>query len=201
MPAYPNNLSGIQSQLSREKLPVGWPWRFLTIMAIVFLAALLSYLGLEFGYKPYLQRQYYALQTQVNSEQNTIASTQKDYVNYYSQIINIGKLLRNHVNPSAFLPFLASSTEPKVSYSSIKVTVLENKIDISGTASSYAVLASQLQVYENAPQVTRAVLDGSELSGNTVSFQATLYVNPGLFTYNQTPVVPGPNNASTTINR
>ncbi len=199
MPAYPNNISGIQSQLLKEKLPIGWPWRFLTVMAIVFFAVVLSYLGLEFGYKPYLEKQLNTLQNQINNATNSIVSYQsQNYLNFYSQILNIETLLKTHINPSTFFPFLASSTNPKVNYTAVKVMVPQDKIDISGVAASYAVLASQLQAYENSPEVTRVVLGGSRASGGVVSFQVTLYVNPGLFTYSQTSASSSVNISTTT---
>lgn len=199
MPAYPNNISGIQSQLLKETLPVGWPWRFLTIMVIVFLAVVLSYFGLEFGYKPYLEKQLNTVQNQINDATNAIVSDQsRNYLGFYSQILNIETLLKTHTNPSAFLPFLASSTNPMVSYTAVKVTVPQDKIDISGAASSYAVLASQLQAYENSPEVTRTVLEGSQAAAGAVSFQVTLYVNPELFTYNEMSASSSANISTTT---
>lgn len=204
MPVYPNNVSGIQSQLTRERLPVGWPWRFFTVMLIIFLAVVLSYLGLEFGYKPFLNRQLNTLENQANDYQNSIVSAgSQNYINLYSQIINIESLLKTHVNPTAFLSLLASLTDPHVSYSSLNVNAARNEINIGGTAASYAVLASQLQIYENSPEITRVILQSSASNGSSVTFEVSLLVKPDIFAYSQassttTPSAPAQGAATTT---
>lgn len=185
MPDYPNNLSGVQSQLQRERLPVGWPWRFFTAMLIIFLAVFLSYLGLAFGYQPLLKNQLTSLDGQVRDLSNQIASNpnQKNFVNFYSQVVNIEKLLKNHVNATDIFPLLASSTNPQVSYTSVKVNVPQSEVDLSGVAASYAVLASQLQAYQSSPQISRVVLGSSQTTGNAVTFSVKLMMQPSVFTY------------------
>ncbi|MCL5006632.1 MAG: hypothetical protein M1153_00580 [Patescibacteria group bacterium] len=184
MPEYPNNLSGIQSQLLRERLPVGWPWRFLTAMFIIFLAVSLTYLGLQFGYGPLLSKKINVAENQINTLTNSILTNQSQTsLNVYSQIVNIERLLGVHVNSENFLPFLSSLTNPKVSYTSINVSVAQSELGISGVAASYAVLAEQLQAYQSSPAVRSATLQNSQASGNAIIFNVKLLVNPSVFSY------------------
>jgi hypothetical protein len=185
MPEYPNNLTGIQAQLAQERLPVGWPWKFFTAMLVIFLAVLLSYLGLAFGYQPMLNNQLSSLQGQVRDLSNQIAANpnQKNVVGFYSQVVNIQKLLKNHVNATYIFPLLASSTSPQVSYTSAKISVPQSEVDLSGVAASYAVLASQLQAYQSNPQIKGVVLGSSQASGNAVTFSVKLMLDPNIFSY------------------
>ncbi|HUY69752.1 MAG TPA: hypothetical protein VMU70_01925 [Candidatus Tyrphobacter sp.] len=183
MPQYQNVPSGINARLLEEKIPIGWPWRFLTATVVIFAAALISYLGLKFGYEPYLSGNLKTTNDQVTALGSELSSqeNQKNFLNFYSKLNNVQRLLGTHVSSVSGLSFMESLTNPQVILTSLKITVPQDEIDVSGNASSYAVLASQLQAYEDNSEISQVVLGGSQTNGNLVQFNLKLLVKTEVF--------------------
>lgn len=166
----------------KEHLTVGWPWRMFVFTLVIFLAAVFGYLGLTFGYKPYLQSSIANVESELNSLVLQVSSdSQKSFVEFYSQIANLKSLLGKHVLTSKIFPLLEAYTHQKSVYSSVTLVVEERTLRIEGFAESYQVLAAQLALYEQAPWVEKVVLDNSSLSDKTVKFGARLIIKDETF--------------------
>lgn len=167
----------VNENFLNNKLAVGWPRRMFIFTSAMFLAAVFTYLGLAFGYKPYLQNSVSDIESKLNSLALQISpENQKNFIRFYSQISNLKSLLAKHVTTSELFPLLEASTHQKVVYSSTTLIPGEYTLRIEGFAESYEVLAAQLTLFEQAPWVKKVILDSSSLSGKTVKFGARLII-------------------------
>ncbi|PIP46673.1 MAG: hypothetical protein COX15_00010 [Candidatus Colwellbacteria bacterium CG23_combo_of_CG06-09_8_20_14_all_42_19] len=167
----------VNDQFLRNNLTVGWPWRMLIFTVVIFLIALLSYLGLAFGYKPYLQSSIAEVESELNSLSLQVESeSQKKFIQFYSQVANLKTILNKHVAASKLFPLLEAQTHQKVVYSSVNVLVQEKTLKIEGLAESYEVLAAQLALYGQAPWVEKVILDNSSLADKKIKFSARIII-------------------------
>jgi len=165
-----------------EHLTVGWPWRMFVFTIVVFLVAIFGYLGLAFGYKPYLQNSIADVESKLNGLALQVSSdSQKSFIGFYSQIANLKSLLSEHVITSKVFPLLEDCTQERVAYSAVTLVSEEHALKIEGFAESYKVLAAQLALYEQAPWVEKVILDNSSLSDRTVKFGARLIIRDETF--------------------
>jgi hypothetical protein len=165
------------------RFTIGWPWQFLLTMFIVFMAAVLVYLGLSFGYAPFLRREISSINSQLDKLNLEVTpEEQKSFVNFYSQIVNLEALLKSHKAVSKVFGFLEATTLKDVSLNSINISAAERTVSLEAAAKSYQALSGQMVLYENASEtVERAALENSRLSGSTVQFKVNLTMRPEVF--------------------
>ena len=76
MPQYTN--SALEQELRKpERLPVGWPWRLLVFVVIIFGVTVATYLGMILGYKPYLNSQVKNLDAKITSLSQAVDEEQQ----------------------------------------------------------------------------------------------------------------------------
>ena len=184
MPQY-NSRSVLEKELIKgERLPVGWPWRLLTFMAIVFLTAILIYAGIAFGYSAYLESQIKNLDEKIAEFNRAIdRETQMRLTAFYSQFANIQKLLDSHVNGSKIFEFLQKNTHQKVYYANMNLSLKEKNIRLDGVAADYNVLAQQMEILRRAPEVQNVSLTGSQKKDNEITFSVSIILKPELFKF------------------
>lgn len=169
------------NQFESENLPVGWPWRFFSASLIIFFAVLLVYLGLVFGYQPYLRSQIQEMDNQINQLLGTVSKEdQENFTQFYSQLVNLKSLLDNHAESSKLFPLLEKITNKKVYYTNLNLRIPERELELEGLTESYAVLGEQLESFNQSNEIDRYLLNQSQLSGNLVQFKATLKLKAGL---------------------
>lgn len=175
-------INSTNERFLKTHLTVGWPWRMFIFTLVIFLISLLGYLGLAFGYKPYLQSSIAKVESELNSLSLQINSKdQKSFIEFYSQVANLKSLLNTHVVTSKLFPLLESSTHQKVVYSSVNLIVQEKTLRIEGFADSYETLSAQLALYKQAPWVEKVILDNSSLADKTIKFGARLIIKNEAF--------------------
>lgn len=168
-------------QFEPENLPVGWPWRFFSVALIIFSSALLVYLGIIFGYQPYLRAQIQETDKQISQLLETVSKEdQENFTRFYSQLVNLKNLLDNHIESSKLFPFLEKITNKKVSYNNLNLRVPERELELEGLAESYAALGEQLESLSQSEEIERYLLNQSQLSGSLVQFKATLKLKSNL---------------------
>ena len=155
----------------RDHVSVGWPWRMFILFVLLFACAVITYLGLLFGYKPYVESQITGAEDELKNLSAQISSEeQSNFVEFYSQISNLKGMLAKHVFSSKLIPLIEAATDQKVVYTATNFTIPDRTLKIQGFASSYEVLAGQLALYENSPWVEKVVLDDSATTGANVKF-------------------------------
>jgi hypothetical protein len=175
--------SALEEELKRpDSLPVGWPWRLLLFMAIVFCTMAALYLGMTLGYQPYLNSQIRSLDQEIGQLSQSIdEEQQKRLISFYSQLVNINNLLETRPETSKFFDFLEKNTSGRVYYKSAELSVTEMTAKLEGIATSYSVLAEQIEIFRRASGVERVSLDSSSVGGSGIDFSATLSLSSGIF--------------------
>ena len=85
-------------QLSRRTAGgPGWSSELLLFAGTLFLISVASYIGLVFGLRPYIERQIGELDSRIQSFAAEVpAADQAKLIEFHSQILNLGTLLRRH---------------------------------------------------------------------------------------------------------
>ena len=181
MPQYTN--SALEQELRKpERLPVGWPWRLLVFTAIVFGVMVAGYLGMNLGYKPYLNSRIKSLDAKItNLSQAIDEEQQKNLVTLYSQLINIQNLLNSHITPSKLFDFLEKNTHGQIHYLALNLSLMEKSIKLEGVSPDYIVLAQQLELFQGIPEIEKVFLEDSRaLEAGNIRFSIRLIFKPEL---------------------
>jgi hypothetical protein len=172
------------NQLGKEPAGTpGWAYGAIFFSGGILLLAIVTYLGITFGYDPYLQSQISNTQNEVTKLNASISPTdQANLINFYSQISNLQTLLKNHVLSSQFFSWLEKNTESNVYYQSFALTA-GDKVTITGGAANEADINQQIAIFENSPEV-KTVSVSSVSAAPTVggwNFTVSLVLNSSLF--------------------
>lgn len=165
-------------------------WRALTSTGAIFALSFLVYLGLLLGYKPLIGRSI----NEVNAEIDKISNASikdleseeagaREFLDFYSQTINIQELLKNHVAITPVFDLIERNTRGDVVYQSIQIDAETGVISLSGTAKDYTSLSSQLAVYNGLPQVLSTTITGSRQSDVGMVFDFKMTINPSVFEF------------------
>ncbi len=99
-----------------------------------------------------------------------------------SRLKNMQTVLNGHVFTLNILKLLELNTLPRVRFNSFNLTVESRKIDMTGEASSYAVVTDQILLLERNPNIEKVEFGGITLgSNNLVNFQLTIFLKTSLF--------------------
>jgi hypothetical protein len=174
MPQYDQN---IPAQFGPEKLPTGWPLRLFAFSLLILTASLLIYVGLRFGYKPYLQNQIAEKEREIEQLAVSIPRENQEKLGaFYSQLLNLKNVLDNHVTASPIFSFLEKNTNKKVFYTRLDFDAKQNVFTLEGAAESYDILAEQLEAFNQAPDVKRFLINESQLSGGRIRFKISVFL-------------------------
>ncbi|HUC31375.1 MAG TPA: PilN domain-containing protein [Candidatus Paceibacterota bacterium] len=172
-------------QLGREPSGTqGWASGALFFSGGVLFLAIAIYIGLTFGYEPYLQSQLTSVQDQISAlNQSISASDQSQLIGFYSQIANLQTLLQNHRLSSQLFSWLEQNTEANIYYQSLALTA-GNQVTLAGVATSEADINQQVAIFENSPEVSSVTVSdvsAPQLLASGWSFSMTLVMNPSVF--------------------
>ena len=176
----------LAEKLSREpQVKGGLPSKLLMFSVSIFIITLVVYLGMIFGYEPYLNAQLDKLNNQISVASSQISpSDQSQLVGYISQISNVKALLDNHVTASALLNYLEKNTDTNVYFNRLSLTTFNNQAQLSGMAQTMNDLVGQLAVWQSSPSITEvdfnqisAVPQGGFSFGATLTFQPSFLIN------------------------
>ena len=172
-------------QLGRETPKTqGWAFGALLFSGGILFLAIAIYFGLTLGYAPYLQNQLKSTQAQVTTLNNSIsASQQSEIIDFYSQIVNLQTLLREHTFPSQFFSWLEQNTEANVYYQSLALTA-KDQVALAGVAKSEADVNQQIAIFEDSSAVSSVNVSSVTaplLGGSAWNFSVTLILNPSVF--------------------
>jgi len=181
MPQYTN--SALEQELRKpERLPVGWPWRLLVFVVIIFGVTVATYLGMILRYKPYLNSQVKNLDAKITSLSQAVdEEQQKNLVGLYSQLVNIQGLLNSHPAASKIFDFLEKNTHQQIHYLTLNLSLTDKNIKLEGIASDYGVLAQQLELFRKFPEIEKVFLDYSRITEEgSIRFSIRLIFKPEL---------------------
>lgn len=179
MPQYEQNLT---EQFGSEKLSVGWPWRLFVFSLVLLAISLITYVGILFGYKPFLQNQIELKDKEINRLADTVSKTdQEQLTKFYSQLLNLKSILDQHIVTNKILPFLEKNTNKSVFYTKLSAKAGDYSLTLEGFADSFEILAQQLEAFRQAKEVNRFIINESQLVEGRVRFKLTAFLMPTMF--------------------
>jgi len=175
-----NNFSTlVTSQPSR---PGVIPWKALIFSVVIFGLTIIIYAGVMLGYKAFLS-------SAIEEKENRIAElersalkeeTEREFIQFYSQLINIRNLLESHIAITPAFAMLETNTKTDIGFSNMAINTRDRSINISGFARSYEALAAQVAIYKNMPGVQEVSLISAERADNMVSFDIKIALESSL---------------------
>jgi len=184
----PQFVQSPMEQYEPDKSSMGWPWRLFTVVSIIFSITIVSYLGLIFGYRPYLESKIQEKSDKIDQLAESISKEdQEQFIRFHSQLVNLKGLLDNHALTSKIFPLLERITHREVYYISAGLEVPRRELQLSGVAKSYAVLAEQLEIFNQAEEIESYIINQAGASRNLVDFRVVLKLKSKILTNNQPP--------------
>lgn len=178
----PLNANIAERFLESEKMSVGWPWRLFVFSLFAFFLALSVFAGLKYGFHSYLDLQQKELDKTIQEESGgAISETQQEnFINFYSQLVNLQYLLNNHLKSSNIFSFLEQRTNQGVYFEGASWTATERQLRLEGITKSYDNLAQQIIAFEQSPEIEKVVLENSQTADRSIRFNIQLNIKPTL---------------------
>ncbi|MDR3582171.1 MAG: hypothetical protein P4L67_02760 [Candidatus Pacebacteria bacterium] len=172
-------------QLGREpESSQGWAAGAMLFSVGVIALVAVIYLGMKFGYEPYLNNQISQAQDQVaKADQAVSVGDEQQIVGFYSQIANLKTALANHVYSSQFLSWLQNNTEANVYYQTLDLSS-GNRVSIKGVGKTEADVNQQIAIFESASVVKSVVVSNIAIAQSPAvgfGFSATLTMATSAF--------------------
>lgn len=174
----------IVDRLSREPIQTpGWSGELLMFAGTIFFVSIAVYLGLAFGYKPYLNGKVSQLDGQIKKFTDEISlSDQEKLISFYSQLSNLGGILRKHVISSPLFDWLEKKTETNIYYTRFSFNPAANQLALTGAAKTANDFVEQMQIFQGESAVERINVNSLTASSNgTWQFDLVLFLSPNFF--------------------
>lgn len=171
----------VAEQFASERLPVGWPWRLLVFAIALFAFSLLAYFGIRIGYSAYLDDRIVSVDAALAALSGEVTpEAQEQFVNFYSQIVNLKTVLERHPYGGNIFTFLERFTLPEVQFVEAELNADDRVLTLRGSGPSIDIVGSQLAALESAAGVARVLLRDVNAAGR-VSFSLTIFFSDSFF--------------------
>ena len=174
----------VVDRLSREPVHTpGWSGQLLMFASTIFFISVAVYLGLVFGYKPYLNSKIIALDDKIKQfTQEIPVSDQEQLASFYSQLSNLGGILQKHLISSPLFEWLEKHTDANVYYTRFSFSPGTNQLALTGTAKTTNDFIQQMQAFQGEPAVERINVNSLNASSNGAwQFDIVLFFSPSFF--------------------
>ncbi|MEK7181246.1 MAG: hypothetical protein AAB738_02850 [Patescibacteria group bacterium] len=178
--ALPQNVS---EQLSRVPIRApGVSGQLLMLTCLLFFISLASYVGLEYGYKPYLEGEIQKLDKSIADYTAQISpAEQSNLINFYSQLTNLKTLLAGHIFGSRFFEWIEKNTQINVSYQNLRFDAVQGTISVTGQAKTIDDIGEQVLILNQLPEVKKITLSGITAAPNKLwQFNLAVTIDPKL---------------------
>lgn len=173
----------VTEQLSRVPVRAqGVSAQLLMLTSLIFFISLASYVGLKYGYQPYLDKKIKELDASIATDKQKISPTdQANFINFYSQLTNLKTLLSKHVSGLRFFEWLEKNTQVNVYFQNMTFNFPLGTINLIGQARSINDIGEQVSVLSQLPEVKKVNLTGITSSQNKLwQFNLLVTVDPQL---------------------
>lgn len=169
--------------LGREQVGGGSAWRLLLFSLFVFGLIGVGYLGLRFGYKPFLEGQLQSVEKNLNELAALVSPAERERLTkFYYQIVNLKSVLDRHVITSRILPFFERATHERVRYANLNVNVEQRQVSITLVAESPEAFVQQIEAFRRLKEIQRYSLSSITIGErNSINFGVALTLAPELF--------------------
>ncbi len=172
----------LKEQFVIETIPVGFPWRLFIFAFTLFIFSLFVFFGLRFGYSAYVNSQASALDKKIEDLAEQVSEEeQESFINFYSQLVNLKKILDRHEFTANIFEFLEKNTLGEVYYTDANFSSAEDALNLKGIAARSEVLVGQLQIFDEQTEVDRIQLNQMNTDRGGVSFGLTIFFNSDFF--------------------
>lgn len=174
----------VVEQLSRSSSTTpGWSGGLLKFAGTALVLGIFIYVGLVYGYKPYLEREVVKLDAQIATfAQEVPVDEQTKIVGFYSQLGNLKSLLSQHVAISPLFDWLEKHTETNVYFTKLTLNVQTRQVGLTGVAKNIEDVSSQLAVLQADGEVARTNLSNvSILPSGVWQFDASVIFKESFF--------------------
>ncbi len=177
-----NQNNNMREEFANEQIPVGLPWHLLIFSAFLLGLSIFIFFGLKLGYSSYLDAKAASLDKKIEQVAGTISKGEQDrLINFYSQIINLKKVLADHPFASNIFGFLERSTLPTVYYYEANFQYDGGKLELKGRADKIDALVGQLEIFNKAPELDKVVLEQLNFEGSQINFSVLLTFRQDFF--------------------
>jgi hypothetical protein len=190
-------------QLAREPMHTpGWSGKLLMFSSTLFIISLFAWVGLSYGYAPFLTKQsdQYDKDLAAAAKQINI-DTQRELISFYSQLANLDKIIDNHVYASTLFDLLEARVHGNIFFNKLDVNTETGKMILGGVAKSVKDVTEQAKLLEADPKVASVFLGNvSAQSGGLWQFDLTVNFKEKMLAKapeNSAPIVAGPLPTST----
>lgn len=145
----------VVDQLSRSQVRTqGALSQLLMLGTILFAVSLAVYLGLAFGYRPYLESEISRLNNQIESFTKSVPpEDQARLAHFYSQIVNLKSLLGKHVIFSPIFAWLEKNAQINTTFTGVTINQKNNQVSIDAVSKTLEDVSEQLLVFEKTREV------------------------------------------------
>jgi len=180
--------SALEEQLKKgEQLSIGWPWRLLTLMIVVFSLSVFIYIGMMFGYKPYLNSQVKELENEIFFLNQSIDKTkQEQLIGLYSQFANVQKLIDAHGITSGIFDLMEKNDAKLRRQSLDRTDLVHAHVGGIDTLAHYDTLIKEITLFDSLPEIEAITLSNAKISDlekglSEIKFGLKLKLNPDFF--------------------
>jgi len=177
--------SKVVDQLSRAPARTpGWSSRVLLFSATFFILSLAIFLGIQYGYGPFLENQMTRIDREIDEFSKQVPQRQQDeLISFYSQLDNMSTLLARQTMPSKVFGWLEANTNVNAQLLSLAFNSTNRTVMVSGQVRSIVTLGEQLNRFRVQPfvknvQLTQLALDQK---AGVWTFSITLTMEPQFF--------------------
>ncbi len=165
----------MESLIDEEKIQSSWPWKIFLFMTLVCSTTAFIYIGLIFGYQPFLKTRISNAQVKIDDLTNEVSlQDQKNFLKFYSQIVNLRSLLETHVVLNRFFDFLEKDTNKRVAYEVLSLNIAKGEAVLEGIADNYDRLSEQLESIGRASEVLSYILIQSQFVDGHIRFRVSV---------------------------
>lgn len=151
------------------------PWRILVISIVLFAVSVLVFVGIEFGYIPYLMSESESLDAELTSLNQTFrGQEQEDVFNLFSQIHNVQTLFSQKTSLSSIPNFLEGVTHASVTLEEVRANFKDGGLILRGNAPTYDILVSQLNILGSDEDIESVILEDSSEGDSGIDFTINL---------------------------
>jgi hypothetical protein len=175
-------------ELSRENPTTGgWSWRIFMFSFFVLVVVIAFYIGLNFGFKPYLNSQINKLDSELKQISQSISEgDQNKLMLFYSQAANISNLLKNRKLTTPLFLWLEKNTIPDVGFNKFNLNKIGNQLNLGGIAKSKESALNQILVFQSSPEIKNVVLNSlSSIDQANWQFDLVILFKESFFISNQ----------------
>lgn len=163
-----------------NKMPSGWLSKFIRFGVILLIITVALYVLLNFVYLRYLDKQVASLENKIQGLEQEIPKQDREEVTaFYSQLVNLQKLLQAHLYPMQIFERIELITLPKVTFTNFDYDFPEKRLKMDGYASSLDIIAQQLVAFQRTSDFSKVILsDVRQTTPERVSFNLEVVFNP-----------------------